>query len=256
MTLDRVAPFGFGLLVLLGWEIGVRVEEIPPYVLPGPLAVLAAFFADPAGLLWSLLSTLAVTFTALAVSATLGGALALATAFSRLAQAAIQPWAVILQVTPIVAIAPLVIIWVNDPFISLVVCATIVAFFPVYANTVAGLAAAPAELLDLFRLYGAGRGRTLWLLKLPAALPFFLAGLRISGGLALVGAVVAEFVAGSGGFASGLAYRIMEAGFRLQIPRMFAALVLLSLAGIAINLGLGVVAKILMRQRGEIRGEA
>ena len=256
MTVDRIAPFGFGLLVLLGWEIGVRVEDIPPYVLPGPLAVLAAFFADPAGLLWSLLSTLAVTFTALAVSATLGAALAMATAFSRLAQAAIQPWAVILQVTPIVAIAPLVIIWVNDPFISLVVCATIVAFFPVYANTVAGLAAAPAELLDLFRLYGAGRGRTLWLLKLPAALPFFLAGLRISGGLALVGAVVAEFVAGSGGFASGLAYRIMEAGFRLQIPRMFAALVLLSLAGIAINLGLGVVAKILMRQRGEIRGEA
>ena len=256
MTLDRVAPFGFGLLVLLGWELGVRWAEIPPYVLPGPLAVLAAFFADPSGLLWSLLSTLAVTFTALAVSATLGATLALATAFSRLAQAAIQPWAVILQVTPIVAIAPLVIIWVNDPFISLVVCATIVAFFPVYANTVAGLAAAPAELLDHFRLYGAGRGRTLWLLKLPAALPFFLAGLRISGGLALVGAVVAEFVAGSGGFASGLAYRIMEAGFRLQIPRMFAALVLLSLAGIAINLGLGVVARVLMRQRGETRADA
>jgi len=256
MTLDRVAPFGFGLLVLLGWELGVRWAEIPPYVLPGPLAVRAAFFADPSGLLWSLLSTLAVTFTALAVSATLGATLALATAFSRLAQAAIQPWAVILQVTPIVAIAPLVIIWVNDPFISLVVCATIVAFFPVYANTVAGLAAAPAELLDLFRLYGAGRGRTLWLLKLPAALPFFLAGLRISGGLALVGAVVAEFVAGSGGFASGLAYRIMEAGFRLQIPRMFAALVLLSLAGIAINLGLGVVARALMRQRGETRADA
>ena len=255
MTIERVAPFGFGLLILCGWEFWVHWAEIPPYVLPGPLAVIVAFFADPSGLLLSLLSTLAVTFTALAVSATLGAALALATAFSRLAQAAIQPWAIILQVTPIVAIAPLVIIWVNDPFISLVVCATIVAFFPVYANTVAGLAAAPPELLDLFRLYGAGRGRTLWLLKLPAALPYFLAGLRISGGLALVGAVVAEFVAGSGGFASGLAYRIMEAGFRLQIPRMFAALVLLSLAGIAINLGLGVVATVLMRQRGETRGE-
>lgn len=251
VSIERIAPFGFGLLVLLGWEFGVRWGDIPPYVLPGPLAVLAAFWADPAGLLWSLSSTLMVTFTALVVSAALGAVLALATAASRLAQAAIQPWAVILQVTPIVAIAPLVIIWVNDPFISLVVCATIVAFFPVYANTVAGLAAAPAELLDLFRLYGAGRGKTLWLLKLPAALPYFLAGLRISGGLALVGAVVAEFVAGSGGFASGLAYRIMEAGFRLQIPRMFAALVLLSLAGIAINLGLGVVARVLMRQRGE-----
>ncbi len=247
MIFERVAPWGFGILVLLGWEYGVRWAEIPPYLLPGPLAVLGAFWADPAGLLGALLSTLAVTFAALAASALLGGVLALATALSRLAQAAIQPWAVILQVTPIVAIAPLIIVWVQDPFISLVVCATIVAFFPVYANTVAGLAAAPAELLDLFRLYGAGRARVLWLLKLPAALPFFLAGLRISGGLALVGAVVAEFVAGSGGFASGLAYRIMEAGYRLQIPRMFAALVLLSLAGIAINLALGVLARIVMR---------
>ena len=256
MSIERIAPIGFGMLALLGWEFGVRWGEIPSYLLPGPLAVIAAFLADPAGLLLALLSTLAVTFTALAVSALLGGVLALATSVSRLALAAIQPWAIILQVTPIVAIAPLVIIWVNDPFISLVVCATIVAFFPVYANTVAGLAAAPTELLDLFRLYGAGRARSLWLLRVPVALPFFLAGLRISGGLALVGAVVAEFVAGSGGFASGLAYRIMEAGYRLQIPRMFAALVLLSLAGIAINLGLGVVARLLMRQRGAARGEA
>ena len=251
MMVDRLAPAFFGFLMLLGWEFGVRWWDIPPYVLPGPLAVFAAFWVDPTGLLESLAATLAVTFTALAVSALLGAVLAVATAASRLAQAAIQPWAVILQVTPIVAIAPLVIIWVNDPFISLVVCATIVAFFPVYANTVAGLAAAPADLLDLFRLYGAGRARTLWLLRLPCALPYFLAGLRISGGLALVGAVVAEFVAGSGGFASGLAYRIMEAGFRLQMPRMFAALVLLSLAGIAINLGLGVVARLVMRGRGE-----
>jgi NitT/TauT family transport system permease protein len=131
----------------------------------------------------------------------------------------------------------------------LVVCATIVAFFPVFANTATGLASAPAELVDLFRLYGASRAKTLWLLRLPAALPFFLAGLRISGGLALVGAVVAEFVAGSGGFASGLAYRILEAGYRLQIPRMFAALVLLSLTGIALNLALGALTNTVMRHR-------
>ena len=186
MTIERFAPACFGFLMLFGWEFGVWWGEIPPYLLPGPVAVLDAFWSDPTGLLESLLATLAVTFTALAVSALLGAVLALATAASRLAQAAIQPWAVILQVTPIVAIAPLVIIWVNDPFISLVVCATIVAFFPVYANTVAGLAAAPHDLLDLFRLYGAGRARTLWLLRLPCALPYFLAGLRISGGLALV----------------------------------------------------------------------
>jgi NitT/TauT family transport system permease protein len=119
----------------------------------------------------------------------------------------------------------------------------------VFSNTAAGLASAPAELVDLFRLYGAGRMRTLWLLRLPAALPYFLAGLRISGGLALVGAVVAEFVAGSGGFASGLAYRILEAGYRLQVPRMFAALVLLSLAGIGVNVGLGLLGRVAMRGR-------
>jgi len=156
---------------------------------------------------------------------------------------------VVLQVTPIVAIAPLIIVWVGDPFAALVVCATIVAFFPVFANTAAGLESAPPELVDLFRLYGASRAKTLLLLRLPAALPFFLAGLRISGGLALVGAVVAEFVAGSGGFASGLAYRILEAGYRLQVPRMFAALVLLSLTGIALNLALGALTRVVMRNR-------
>ena len=151
--------------------------------------------------------------------------------------------------TPIVAIAPLIIVWVNDPFTALVVCATIVAFFPVFSSTAAGLAATPRELVDLFRLNGAGRWSELWLLRLPSALPYFLAGLRISGGLALVGAVVAEFVAGAGGFASGLAFRILESGYRLQIPRMFAALVLLSVAGIAINAALGLVERRLMTGR-------
>jgi NitT/TauT family transport system permease protein len=192
-----------------------------------------------------------VTFAALVVASVLGVALALAIVGSRLLAAAIQPWAVILQVTPIVAIAPLIIVWVGQPFAALVVCATIVAFFPVFANTATGLSSAPSELVDLFRLYGAGRLATLRLLRLPSALPYFLAGLRISGGLALVGAVVAEFVAGSGGFASGLAYRILEAGYRLQVPRMFAALVLLSLTGIAINLALGAFATWLLRRRGE-----
>ena len=244
------APLLFALLALVAWEMAVRVLQVPVYILPGPIAIGAAFLADPAGLLLSLASTLLVTFVALIVAAILGAVLAVAMATSRLAQAAIQPWAVVLQVTPIVAIAPLIIVWVGDPFISLVVCATIVAFFPVFANTAAGLASAPPELADLFTLYKAGRWKTMTLLRLPAALPFFLAGLRISGGLALVGAVVAEFVAGSGGFASGLAYRILEAGYRLEVARMFAALVLLSLAGIVINAGLGWFGRFVLRRRG------
>jgi NitT/TauT family transport system permease protein len=245
----KYTPGLFALVAVALWEAAVQVTGVPSYLVPGPVAIIVAFLADPSTLLWSLVSTLSVTFAALIAAALLGVLLALAIAASRLLAAAIQPWAVVLQVTPIVAIAPLIIVWVGDPFASLVVCATIVAFFPVFANTVAGLASAPVELVDLFRLYGASRVKTLWLLRLPAALPFFLAGLRISGGLALVGAVVAEFVAGSGGFASGLAYRILEAGYRLQVPRMFAALVLLSLTGIALNLALGALARVVMRNR-------
>jgi NitT/TauT family transport system permease protein len=246
----RWAPLLFGLLALSLWEAAVRLGGVPVYVLPGPLAIVGAFVADPWGLLVSLASTLLVTFAALLVAAVLGAAMAVAMAASRLAQAAIQPWAVALQVTPLPAIAPLIIIWVGEPFVALVVCATIIAFFPMFANTASGLASAPPELNDLFRLYGAGRWRTLALLRLPAALPYFLTGLRISGGLALVGAVVAELVAGSGGFASGLAYRILEASFRLEMPRMFAALVLLALAGILLNFGLGAVGQAILRRRG------
>lgn len=246
----KFAPALFGVLALALWQAAVWFGDVPVYEVPGPIAILRAFGSDPRGLLQSLASTLFVTFAALLVAAVLSLAMAVAMSASRLAQAAIQPWAVVLQVTPLPAIAPLIIIWVGDPFVALVVCATIVAFFPLFANTAAGLASAPPELNDLFRLYGANRWRTMALLRLPAALPYFLTGLRISGGLALVGAVVAELVAGSGGFASGLAYRILEASFRLEIPRMFAALVLLAVAGILINFGLGALGQFILRRRG------
>ena len=247
----RLAPVFFGLLALIVWEALVRFLEVPAYIVPTPSAVFVAFAADPLGLLVSLASTLSVTFAALLAAAILGASMAIAMAASRFAQAAIQPWAVALQVTPLPAIAPLIIIWVGDPFTSLVVCATIVAFFPLFANTATGLASPPPELGDLFQLYGAGRLKTLLLLRLPAAVPYFLSGLRISGGLALVGAVVAELVAGSGGFASGLAYRILEASYRLEMPRMFAALVLLAMAGIAINYSIGVLERVIVSRRGD-----
>ena len=249
--MSRWPPIIAGLVALVLWQGAVWATDVPAYLVPGPIAIVRAFLDAPALLLASLVSTLVVTFTALAVSTVLGEGLAVAVTASPWARAAIQPWAVALQVTPIVAIAPLIIAWVGDPFAALVVCAVIVAFFPIFSNTAIGLASPPAELLDLFRLNGAGGWATLRLLRLPAALPYFLAGLRISGGLALVGAVVAEFVAGAGGFASGLAYRILESGYRLQIPRMFAALVLLSAAGIAINTVLAGLGAWLLRRRGE-----
>jgi NitT/TauT family transport system permease protein len=248
-TLERIAPVLFGLIALALWQAAVSGLQVPDYVLPGPVAILRAYAGDYSVLNAALLSTLTVALTALATSAALGVLLALAMAASTLVRAAIAPWAVILQVTPVVAIAPLIIIWVNQPFAALVVCATLVAFFPVLSNTAAGLAATPPDLLDLFRLNGATRLQTLLLLRLPAAVPYFLAGLRVSGTLALVGAVVAEFVAGSGGFASGLAFRILEAGYRLQIPRMFAALLLLALAGVAIYASLGLFSHLVLRRR-------
>ena len=247
----RLAPLLFFAATLLGWEALVRVTNVPAYLVPGPWAIGQAFLQSPGLLLGSLASTLLVTVVALLVSAIVGIALAVAMVASPWARAAIQPWAVVLQVTPIVAIAPLIIVWVGDPFAALVVCAVIVAFFPIFSNTAIGLGAAPADLLDVFRLNGAGTWDTIRLLRLPAALPYFLAGLRVSGGLSLVGAVVAEFVAGSGGVASGLAYRILEAGYRLQIPRMFAALVLLSLAGLAINAALAGLARRLLARYGD-----
>ena len=229
------APLAVGLLFLLGWEALVRLEQLPPYVLPGPIRVAEALWQDGPSLLASLLVTLRITLAALAAAVILGGALAILFAQSRLLEISLFPYAVILQVTPIVAIAPLIIIWLKDQvFLSLLVCAWIVAFFPVVANTTLGLNSADRNLVDLFRLYGASRWQTLRYLRMPSALPYFLTGVRISGGLALIGAVVAEFVAGTGGTDTGLASRILEAGYRLQMPRLFAALLLLAATGIGI----------------------
>lgn len=246
----RLLPVLSFALSLALWQALVMILAVPVYVLPGPVAIAAAFAADAGGLLRALLATLSVAAAALLIATVLGVTLAAAMAASRLARALLAPWTVILQVTPIVAIAPLIIVWVGDPFASMVVCASIVAFFPVYANTAEGLASAPPGLVDLFRLQGASRRQEILLLRLPASVPYFLAGLRISGGLALVGAVVAEFVTGAGGIASGLAFRILEAGYRLQIARMFAALALLALAGLAINAVLGGLSRWAARRWG------
>jgi NitT/TauT family transport system permease protein len=246
--LGRIAaPLVVGAAFLAAWQAIVEVEDIPPYILPGPLLIAQTLWTDGPSLLGSLLVTLRVTLAALAAAALLGGAMALVFSLSRILELSLFPYAVILQVTPIVAIAPLIIIWVREPFLALLVCAWIVAFFPVVANTTVGLNSADRNLRALFRLYGASQGQVLRYLKLPTALPYFLAGLRISGGLALIGAVVAEFVAGTGGTETGLAFRILEAGYRLAIPRLFAALFLLSVTGIVIYLLLDALSRLLLR---------
>jgi NitT/TauT family transport system permease protein len=243
-----LAPIVIGLLALGLWEAMVRLKGIPPYILPGPLLIIETLINDWATLSQALLITLRITCAALFGAVAVGVSLAVIFTQSKWLEKSLLPYAVILQVTPIVSIAPLIIIWIGDINLSLLICAWIVAFFPILSNTIVGLNSADHNLINLFQLYHANRWQTLRYLRLPAALPYFLAGLKISGGLALIGAVVAEFVAGSGGNASGLAYRILESGYQLRIPRMFAALILISISGIAIFFATSSIAYFTLRR--------
>lgn len=238
------------LALVLGfavWDLVVRLKGLPPYVLPGPGLVLKTLFDDWSILFGSLLSTLNTTFQGLALALFGGVGLAILFNQSRLVEYSLYPYAVILQVTPVVAIAPLLLIYLPQ-HAAVLACAWIVAFFPVLANTTLGLNSVDRNLAELFRLYGASRWQVLWDLKLPAALPYILGGLKIAGGLSLIGAVVAEIAAGSAGAGSGLAYRIAESGYRLNIPRMFAALLLLSVTGIVIFALLSWLSHLLLRR--------
>jgi NitT/TauT family transport system permease protein len=234
------------LLVVL-WHVYVTVNDVPHYVLPGPLLVARSLYTDWPILFAALLNTLEITFAALALALIGGVAVAVQMSQSRLIELAVYPYAVVLQVTPIVAIAPLIIIYAPTTTAALLICAFLVAFFPVLSNTVQGLKSTDHNLLNLFELYGASRLQTLVLLKIPNALPYFLTGLRIAGGLALIAAVVAEFVAGSAGADSGLAFRLLESQFRLNIPRLYAALILLSFTGVLIFFGTSLIAHLLLR---------
>ncbi|MBR1217206.1 ABC transporter permease [Bradyrhizobium sp. U87765 SZCCT0131] len=236
------------LAVVVGlWEAVVRINAIPPYVLPSPVNVVTTLIQDWNLLFGSLLVTLVTTLEGF-VAAAVGGIL-LALLFSRSSwlEYALLPYAVVLQVTPVIAIAPLLLIYLPQP-VAVVACAWIVAFFPVLSNTMLGLKSVDRNLAGLFALYGASPLQTLGLLRLPSALPYMLGGLRIAGGLSLIGAVVAEIAAGSAGAGSGLAYRIAESSYRLNIPRMFAALLLLSVAGIVIYMMLSLASYLVLRR--------
>ena len=248
---DRLLRIVLPILVLalglLIWEAIVWINKIPPYVLPGPRLILRTLIDDWELLSQSLVVTLATTVEGFLLAAFGGVGLAVLFNQSRLLEYSLYPYAVILQVTPIVAIAPLLLIYLPQP-LAVLACAWIVAFFPVLANTTLGLHSVDRNLADLFTLYGASRRQLLWYLKLPSALPYIIGGLRIAGGLSLIGAVVAEIAAGSAGAGSGLAYRIAESGYRLNIPRMFAALLLLSVAGIAIFYALSLLNYLALRR--------
>ncbi|MBE9181414.1 ABC transporter permease [Oculatella sp. LEGE 06141] len=255
LSADVIAPLVVGIVVLVVWEVTVRVSGIPPYLLPGPILVLQTLIQDWNTLFPSLLVTLKITIVAFIAAIATGLLIAVIFTQSKWIERSFFPYAVILQTTPIVAIAPLIILWVRQlvpgeqsTFVSLVICAWIVAFFPILSNTTLGLNSADHNLVNLFQLYKASRWQTLLYLRLPSAMPYFLGGLRISGGLALIGAVVAEFVAGTGGTQSGIAYQILMSSFNLQIPRMFAALLMTTVLGVLIFVALTLLSDMLLRQ--------
>jgi len=233
-ALRIAAPALLALIIVALWQLLTDFYSVPTYLVPSPTVVAKTLVDDRELLLRSLSVTLGVALTALLVATLLGTLAALVFVQSRWIEMSLFPYAVMLQVTPIVAIAPLIIIWVKDAWIALVICAVVVAIFPIISNTTLGLRSADPGLVDLFRLHRASRWQTLTRLRIPGALPYFFGGLRIASGLSLIGAVVAEFVAGTGGSGAGLAYQILLAGFQLNIPRLFAALVLVTAAGVAL----------------------
>jgi NitT/TauT family transport system permease protein len=244
--MHAVAPALVGILILAVWEAGCRLWQIPPYLFPSPSAIGASLIDHWRELILGLWSTLRVTFMAFGIAVLIGTTLAFLFVQSKAIEISLFPYAVLLQVTPIVAIAPLIIILVKNTQTALVICATIIALFPIISNTTAGLHSVDPGLLDFFRMNKASRLKTLVRLRIPSALPFFLAGLRISSGLALIGSVVAEFIAGTGGRSAGLAYEILNAGFQLNIPLMFAALLLIAITGIVLFLLMAGLTKLLL----------
>lgn len=236
------------VVLLVLWDRVIVWNNIPHYLLPGPGKVWETLVKDWPMLFDAFLVTLQITLLALAVAVIGGVGLAVLFNQSRFAEMSFYPYAVILQVTPVVSIAPLIFIYVENRTVGLLLCAWIVAFFPILSNTTLGLNSTDHNLRDLFRIYGATRWQRLRYLQLPSALPYFLGGLRIAGGLSLIGAIVAEYVAGTGGIGSGLAFRILEAGYRLNIPRMFAALLLIAVTGVVIFASLSFLSHMLLRK--------
>lgn len=239
-------PIAIAVVLLLLWEGLVRVNNVPHYILPAPSLVLRTLVEQWPSLAPSLWFTVKLTLMALAGAVVGGVLLAMAFALSRWVEISLFPIAVVMQVTPIVAIAPLILIYVDNTMTALLICAWIVAFFPILSNTVIGLKSADSNLRDLYTLYHATPWQRFRFLLVPSALPYFLGGLKIAGGLALIGAVVAEFTAGSAGRNTGLASRILESMFRTEIPMMFAALFLVSLLGVVIFVAFAALAKLML----------
>jgi len=247
--LSFLAPIITFLLLLCAWELIVNFQNIPKYILPAPTDIFTSFLLNYSDLLRSTFITFRITFFAFMIASLLAIFIAILFSQSKIIELSLYPIAVIFQVTPVVAIAPLILIWVglDNAEFAILILAIIVAFFPVLANTNLGIRSVEKNLSELFSLYEANRFQRLFKLQLPYALPFILTGMKTSIGLALIGSVVAEFVAGSG-TSTGLAWRIIEAGNRLDVPKLFAALILLVVLGVILFLIMSLFEKILLKR--------
>lgn len=248
-SIDIVLPAVTGVVFLLGWEGLIRFYKVSKFILPPPSMIIATLISDYADLLGGLRYTAMVTVSAFLTAVVTGILFGVLLTQNRRVESMFWPYAVTMQVTPVVAIAPLIIIWVglDRVWLAMLILAWMVAFFPMLSNTAIGMKSADHGLRNVFELYGSSRWKRFRYLQLPSALPFILAGARISSGLSVIGAVVAEFVAGSGG-SRGLAYMIVESGTMLNIPRMFAALVMLSAFGLSIWYATSAVQRMLLRR--------
>ncbi len=254
-ALDILAPLALLAVLLALWEAACRLLQIPSFLLPAPSGVAQALVERWPILLASAWNTLAMALTALAVASVSATALAFGIGLNGVLERAVRPLAVTLQVTPVVAIAPLVVIWcgLDNAWRAVVALAAVVAFFPIFSGALTGLKSADPDLERLFDLYGATPWQRLTRLRIPSAMPFLLEGHKVAAGLAVIGTVVAEWVAGSGK-AQGLAWRILEAGNRLRTAEEFAAILVLALLAVLLNAAAGLLEKqALARWRGRAR---
>jgi NitT/TauT family transport system permease protein len=231
--MKRLLPLLVVGLLLLLWEVGVRLSGVNEFVLVAPSRIVPAMQQDAALLASSAWFTLKIMWSALALAIVLGVALAFFMYRSRYAEAVLLPVTVGLQVTPVMAIAPILLVWtgIEHPERALVLIAWIVAFFPILTAMLTGLRTVPQDLRDLFSLYQASSWQRFCKLEWPASLPSLIGGMKVASGLSLIGAVVAEFCVSSG-TSSGLAWTLMQATKNLEMPRAFACLVLLTAIGL------------------------
>jgi NitT/TauT family transport system permease protein len=241
-----VPPLCAALALLALWELWVHWADPPRYMFCAPSEVWRGAMARAGELGMATWNTTIAVAWGFALSAVVGVAAAVILSSNRLVERAFYPFTVILQTVPLVAIAPMLVIWLDAGLRAVAVCAFIVSLFPVITNTLAGIRSIPSPQVELFWLYGARPWARLFKLQLPGAIPSIMAGLRIAAGLSVIGAVVGEFVAGELGAERGLGIVVVEAAKRGEPPMLFSAVALASLLGIAMVGAVNAAAYLLM----------